>query len=60
MPTMKLNELKEAERIKISLLKKDMLKGDFKIDKESKVILAMINVRINELYAISRLVKEDE
>lgn len=45
---------------KISTLKKDMLKGDFKIDKESKVILAMINVRINELYAISRLVKEDE
>ncbi|MDY0193471.1 MAG: hypothetical protein RBR93_08085 [Aliarcobacter butzleri] len=45
---------------KISLLKKDMLKGDFVIDKESKAILAMIKVQINELYAISRLVKEDE
>ena len=45
---------------KISTLKKDMLKGDFVIDKESKVILAMINVKINEIYCISRLVKENE
>ena len=45
---------------KISLLKKDMLKGDFVIDKESKAILAMINVKINEIYCISRLVKENE
>ncbi len=45
---------------KISLLKKDMLKGNFIIDKESKVILAMINVKINEIYCISRLVKENE
>lgn len=46
--------------IKISTLKKDMLKGDFVIDKESKAILDMIKIRICELYAISRLVKEDE
>lgn len=45
---------------KISALKKDMLKGDFKIDKESKAILAMIKIKINELDSIARLVVEDE
>lgn len=45
---------------KISALKKDMLKGDFKIDKESKAILAMIKIKINELDSISKLVVEDE
>lgn len=45
---------------KISALKKDMLKGDFKIDKESKAILAMIKIKINELDSIAKLVVEDE
>ncbi len=45
---------------KISILKKDMLRGDFKIDKESKAILAMIKIKINELDSIAKLVVEDE
>lgn len=45
---------------KISILKKDMLGGDFKIDKESKAILAMIKIKINELDSIAKLVVEDE
>ena len=45
---------------KISVLKKDMLNGDFKIDKESKAILAMIKIKINELDSIAKLVVEDE
>ena len=45
---------------KISALKKNMLKGDFKIDKESKAILAMIKIKINELDSIAKLVVEDE
>ena len=45
---------------KIDILKKHMLKGDFKINKESKVIINMIKIKINELDAITRLVKIDE
>lgn len=45
---------------KITNLKKDMLKGDFSIDKESKAILGMIQIRINELDSICKLVVEDE
>lgn len=44
---------------KISTLKKDMLKADFNIDKESKAILAMIKIKINELDSISKLVVKD-
>lgn len=59
--------MKEEDKIiikdidnKISILKKSILKGDLKIDKESSAIINMIKIKINELDSIVRLVKKDE
>jgi hypothetical protein len=54
----------DMEKIKaidrhIDSLKKDMLRGDFKINKESKAIIRMIKIKINELDSIARLIQDD-
>jgi hypothetical protein len=53
-----IEKIKEVDKI-ISSLKKDMLRGDFKINKESKAIIRMIKIKINELDSITRLIHDD-